>query len=217
MKYDFHLHSLLSDGDLLPSELWRRLSVLGMEGIVLTDHVDGSNFEEVIKSTLEVCRRMSRNGYRIIPGVEITHVPPEDIKPFIKEVKSLGARVVVVHGETIAEPVASGTNLAAVDGGADILAHPGLITEDVVKLASKKRVFLEISYRKGHSLGNGRVVSLARNHSALLCLNSDAHSPSDLQGPSFRVAVAKGAGLSDEEIKVIESNMEKAFRGWFSK
>ena len=44
--------------------------------------------------------------------------------------RGLGARIIVVHGETIVEPVRPGTNRKALESDVDILAHPGLITED---------------------------------------------------------------------------------------
>ena len=44
---DLHTHSLLSDGQLLPSELVRRAEVRGYEAIAITDHVDFSNIDLV--------------------------------------------------------------------------------------------------------------------------------------------------------------------------
>ena len=42
-RIDLHMHSLFSDGELLPSEIARRAYVLGHEAIAITDHVDYSN------------------------------------------------------------------------------------------------------------------------------------------------------------------------------
>ena len=88
----------------------------------------------------------------IIPGMEITHVPKGLIGELISEARKLGAMYVVVHGETLAEPVEEGTNHEAILAGADILAHPGLITEEDARLAAERGVLLEISARKGHCL-----------------------------------------------------------------
>ncbi len=46
-RIDLHMHSLFSDGELLPSELARRALVLGHETIAITDHVDYSNIETI--------------------------------------------------------------------------------------------------------------------------------------------------------------------------
>ena len=45
--YDLHTHSLLSDGELLPSELARRYEEKGYKAIAITDHVDFSNIKIV--------------------------------------------------------------------------------------------------------------------------------------------------------------------------
>ena len=40
--FDLHTHSLLSDGELLPSELARRYEEKGFRAIAITDHADVS-------------------------------------------------------------------------------------------------------------------------------------------------------------------------------
>ncbi len=199
--FDLHCHSVFSDGELIPAELWRRVKVLGYQAITITDHADHSNFEIIIHHLLKFKKALGNREPFFIVGVELTHVPPDLIPELIKESRKAGAELVVVHGETIAEPVAEGTNLAAIEGNADILAHPGLITAEEVKLAAKKGVFLEISARKGHCLTNGHVVTLAKKHGASLVINSDAHSPSDLMSKDWALKVGLGAGLTLREVE----------------
>ena len=43
------MHSLFSDGELLPSELARRALKLNHEVIAITDHIDYYNVEEIPK------------------------------------------------------------------------------------------------------------------------------------------------------------------------
>ena len=50
------------------------------------------------------------------------------IAPLSCRARALGAQIVLVHGETIVEPVPPGTNHQAIEAGVDILAHPGLIS-----------------------------------------------------------------------------------------
>jgi histidinol phosphatase-like PHP family hydrolase len=121
----------------------------------------------------------------------------------IKDARRLGARYVIVHGESPVEPVEPGTNRAAIEGGCDILAHPGFLTDDEVIMASKMGVYLEISARKGHSLTNGLVAKLSQTYGARLLVNSDAHAPSDLLTPEFQRKVALGAGISFGEYERI--------------
>jgi len=208
---DFHCHSVFSDGELIPAELWRRTKVLGYSAIAITDHADHSNFESIIKKLLKIKKFFQNLTPRLIAGIELTHVPPDFIPELIKEARKCGAEIVVVHGETIVEPVAEGTNLSAILGGADILAHPGLIKEEEVKLAAEKGVFLEISGRKGHCYANGHVAFLAKKYGANLVINSDAHSPSDLLTKELAFKIGLGAGLKPEEVEKIWEIAKKRF------
>lgn len=212
--YDMHTHTILSDGELIPSELLRRAEVMGLKAIAFTDHADASNIEIIIPQIVKVCNELNRiKKIKCLPGVEITHCPPLSIHSLVKKARTLGAKVVVVHGETIVEPVEKGTNIAAINSGVDILAHPGLITDEEAKQAAKNDVFLEVSGRKGHSLGNGHVVNMAKKYGAKLIVNSDAHSPDDLISSQISKRIAMGAGLTEREYKILLSNVEKFATG----
>ena len=204
---DLHTHTLLSDGALIPSEHIRRFEVLGYSAVAITDHADSSNLDHLVPRIVRVAEDLNQvQSVTVVPGVEITHVPPSLIGIQIKRARELGARLVVVHGETVAEPVAPGTNRAALDSGADILAHPGLIGREEVELAARNGIFLEISSRKGHSLTNGHVARLAGEVGARLLVNSDGHGPADFMGEGFAQKVAAGAGLRAESVSEVFSN-----------
>jgi len=174
----------------------------------VTDHVGVGNLEYVVKTLVKDCAQATQRwDILAIPGVEITHVPKEDIDLVAKTAKKLGAKLVTVHGETIVEPVEDGTNEAALRSRwVDVLAHPGLIQEDHARLAAENGVFLEISARKGHSFTNGHVAKVARSAGATIVLDSDAHEPGDLLTPALTRKVALGAGLSEEEADVLLEN-----------
>ena len=199
--YDFHTHTFLSDGVLAPIELIRRAHHIGYRVIAVTDHVGPGNLEAILKVLIKDCAMASgRWDILALPGVEITHVPKEDIGRLAKEARDLGARVVNVHGETVVEPVEPGTNLAAVSSEqVDILAHPGLITPEEARIAARNGVFLEVSARKGHGFANGHVVRVAQEARARMILDSDAHAPEDLLTREFAMKVALAAGLEEEE------------------
>jgi histidinol phosphatase-like PHP family hydrolase len=197
---DLHTHTLLSDGVLLPAELVRRAQVLGAKAVAITDHADISNLEVILPQIMSLARQSGQvDGITLIPGIELTYVPPDQIAAMTQKARLLGASIVLVHGETVVEPVIPGTNLAAIEAGVDILAHPGLITSQEVELAKKRGVFLEISARKGHCLTNGWVARLALKHKAGLLVNSDGHQPADLITPERHREVALGAGLSSSQ------------------
>jgi len=206
---DLHTHSLFSDGELTPAESARRFEVAGYRAVAITDHGDRSNIESIIPSLVTFCEEMNhREGIRVIPGIELTHVRPESIPALVARSRELGARLVVVHGESIVEPVAPGTNRMAIESSVDILAHPGLIMEEEVSLAKERSVYLELTSRKGHSLTNGHVARLARRIGALMVLNSDTHAPEDILPTARRHEVVLGAGLTEDHYHAMIKNAE---------
>jgi histidinol phosphatase-like PHP family hydrolase len=209
--YDLHTHTILSDGEMLPIELVRRLAVLGYATVAITDHVDVSNTTPVVETLMKVKESASLFGVRLLPGVEITHVPPSQIAALAKEAKKAGADIVVVHGETTVEPVASGTNHAAcLCKDIDVLAHPGLITIEDARLAARNGIALELTSRAGHNRTNGYVAQIARQAGCRIVVDSDAHAPHDLLDERAKKVVAQGAGLTDEEsIAAISLNIDQ--------
>ena len=203
--YDFHTHTFLSDGVLSPIELIRRALVCGYKAMAITDHVGLGNIEYVLNTLVIDCAQATKRwDILVLPGVEITHVPKEDIDLVARTAKEMGAKIVAVHGETVVEPVEPGTNEAAVrSSSVDILAHPGLISLDVARIAAERGVYLEVSARKSHAYANGHVAKVAKEAGASLVLDSDAHEPDDLLTPEFMLKVAKGAGLDDDEIHAL--------------
>ncbi|MGV1098939.1 histidinol phosphate phosphatase domain-containing protein [Thiovibrio sp. JS02] len=207
---DLHTHSLFSDGELVPAEHVRRVEILGYEAIAITDHADSSNLELIIPHIVRVAADLAPHcATRLIPGIELTHVPPDLFAELTARARALGALVVVGHGETPVEPVRPGSNQAALEAGVDILAHPGFITLAEAKLAARKGILLELSGRKGHSLTNGHVAKMALAAGAKLAVNADAHGPGDFLTARMAETVALGAGLSAEEYAQVRSNMRE--------
>ena len=205
MLYDFHTHTFLSDGVLSPVELIRRAQVRGYTAIAVTDHVGLWGQERVLEILVRECEMATEEmGILAIPGVELTHVPPAKIHEAAQRARSLGAQIVICHGESIVEPVAEGTNLAALESPeVDVLAHPGLLSEEEARLAAEGGTILELSARRGHSLTNGHVASLGRAVGARMVVDSDAHAPEDLLTESLAQKIARGAGLGQAEAAIV--------------
>ena len=207
---DLHTHTFLSDGALIPSELVRRARVKGYRAIAITDHVDASNVEVLVPQLVQVCQRLNALGpVVVVPGVEITHVPPEDLAAVVASARAAGAQLVVVHGETTVEPVAPGTNRAALQLEIDVLAHPGLITRKEAALAARRGIALELSARRGHCLSNGHVARMALETGATLVLNTDSHEPEDLLTLAQARGVALGAGLKPAQVDRIYASARR--------
>ncbi|MBC8511815.1 MAG: histidinol phosphate phosphatase domain-containing protein [Dehalococcoidia bacterium] len=205
MLYDFHTHTFHSDGVLSPIELIRRAFVKGYSAIAITDHVALGSLGRVTNEIKDDCA-LARAHWNIlaIPGVELTHLPPQAISEVAQKAKEMGARLVIVHGETSTEPVEQGTNLAAVQSPyVDILAHPGLITTEEAALAAQNNVFIELTSRTGHSTTNAHVALISQKAQARLLVNSDAHNEDDLLTPALAEAVLHQAGLGEHHYEQI--------------
>ncbi|UZE92659.1 MAG: histidinol phosphate phosphatase domain-containing protein [Methanosarcinales archaeon] len=208
---DLHTHTILSDGELLPTELVRRAAVHGYTAIGITDHVDFSNLEFVLGSLKRVKDAGKEWDIDVLIGVELTHIPPVKIEKIVAQARQLDAELIIMHGETLVEPVAPGTNAVATHlGDIDIIAHPGLITIEDAEAARDNDICLEITSRKGHCLTNGHVARIATEVGATLVVNTDAHSPADLISEQRALEIARGAGLSEKEaVRVVSINPKK--------
>ena len=200
---DFHSHTFFSDGQLSPAEHIRRAYVAGYQVIGLTDHVDFSNIDFVFDSVNKLASEFDYfyNDMFIIPGVEITHVPANKIEKIVNIARNKQIPLIIVHGESPVEPVEPGINRAAIEAGVDILAHPGLISEQDMQLAARNNVFIEISARKGHGITDGHVAKLAAKFGNELVLDSDAHSDEDFLTHDYAHKILYGCGMESEQIE----------------
>ncbi|MDA8084907.1 MAG: histidinol phosphate phosphatase domain-containing protein [Nitrospiraceae bacterium] len=214
---DLHTHTIFSDGELIPFELIRRAEAAGYKALAITDHMDASNLDLIIPRIIRAIEAIQPHvPVEVLPGAEITHAPPAIIPDLVAEARKLGAKIVVVHGETLVEPVLAGTNRAAIEAGADIISHPGLISTEDLLFAKEKNVMLEITSRKGHSLANGHVAKEAVKFGVPLCINTDSHGPSDLITREMARRILLGAGIEEARINSIFDNsrhlIEKTLR-----
>lgn len=208
--YNLHAHTFLSDGALLPSEVAVRYQDKGYKVIAITDHADYSNIKQIAKAIVEFCRRWPKDsGIKILPGIELTHLPPEQFKPLAALARKEGIKIIIAHGETCVEPVAKDTNHLALMADIDILAHPGLISDEDTCLAKEREIFLEITSRSGHCQTNAHVIKQARKFGAKLILNIDSHTPEDIISPVELIKVGLDLGLTQIEIDKIYKDTEE--------
>lgn len=207
---DLHTHTILSDGELLPSELVRRAEVAGYRAIAITDHVDQSNIDFVLSGLTRVAKVLNKYwNITVLPGVELTHIALETFPSLVRYARKKGAKIVVAHGESPVEPVIPGTNRAAIEAGVDILAHPGLILQEDARLAAGKGVCLEITCRRGHMNGNKHVFEAAMKAGAKMVINTDSHAPGDLLTQEMYREVLRSVTDDDKIGGAIMNNSEK--------
>ncbi|MDR2192281.1 MAG: histidinol phosphate phosphatase domain-containing protein [Endomicrobium sp.] len=211
---DLHTHTLFSDGVLTPSELVYRAKYCGYTAIALTDHVDYSNADFILPRIIKVCKILSQN-YNIsaIPGAELTYIPPKLIKEFSAECRKLGAKIIVMHGETVSETVPQETNFYAVQADIDILAHPGHLSLKDAELAAKNNVKIEITTRKSHGVTNKEVAETALKAGAKLVLNTDTHVPENLLAKELIEKTLLQAGLAQDYYEIMQNNAKEILKG----
>ena len=201
-RHDFHTHTILSDGQLLPIEAIRTAGALGYRAVAITEHIGAEDSAPLMDRLRKECEMGSEGfGITALWGVEITHVPPRFIPRVAEQARKAGARIILAHGETLVEPVARGTNIAALRSDIDILAHPGLISRREAEVAAERGIFLELTSRQGHSYTNGHVARVGMAAGALLLLNSDSHAARDMIDQKMASKVALGAGLRAKDVE----------------
>ncbi|MDR1928884.1 MAG: histidinol phosphate phosphatase domain-containing protein [Endomicrobium sp.] len=204
---DLHTHTFFSDGVLNPSELVYRAKCNGYGAIAITDHVDFSNMYFIIPNVVRAAKILTQSyDILVLPGVELTYVPPELIASTASKCRKLGAMVILVHGETVAEHVPLGTNMHAVTSDIDILAHPGYLSEEEAYVAYRNDIKIEITTKIGHGITNEHVAKVAINKKAKLILNTDTHKPKDLLTKDLMVQTLLSAKLYVDYYKIMQKN-----------
>jgi len=215
MLIDMHSHTTLSDGTLSVEEMVAAAERRGYAAYAVTDHAGGSDpaYRDVVISVRDAVERLRRETpLHLFAGAELTDFEPQEILRAAREVRQCGAEVVVVHGECVSMNVRLGTNAAAVRAeGVDILAHPGLVTEEDAMEAARRGIYFEISARQGHNWANGHVYATARKGSVSIIVDSDAHDEAGLLSVAKVAALLRGAGASESVVAQVGDSFAPAF------
>lgn len=200
-RFDFHCHTFLSDGEGSATDMWSTGDRIGHRVLAVTDHVSLNDPRPVLDRLHAEARAFEDGPMLTLVGVEISMVPPRRIDAAAKAARQAGAEIVIVHGETLAEPVPRGTNRAAIEcREVDLLAHPGLLTPEDAEMARAHGTYLELSGRHGHSYANGHVARTALAAKAPVVIDSDAHATEQLLPYERAEQIGRGAGLGPDAL-----------------
>ena len=202
---DFHIHP---HSTMLPAEAASLGRQAGYRTVVLLARCHTENLESallpLVRAVRELCLHTQLDA---LAGVELVHVPASLMGETVVKARRLGAALVAAHGESICPHTAltpSGTNMAAIVGGVDLLLHPGLITSEEALCASQQGCALELSLSPWHGLYNGHVARLGLEHNCLLVGGSGAACAGDFVSLALRSAMLRGAGLDAEGLNRVE-------------
>ncbi len=200
-RYDFHSHTFLTDGRSSATDMWCEADVMGHRALAVTDHIALDDPAPLLERLRRESLAWEGEELTTLIGVEVTMIPPRKIADVVRASRRAGAEIVIVHGETPANPVPSGTNRAAVElNDVDVLAHPGFLTVEEAELAKAHDVILELSARALHMVTNGHVARTALEVGNDLVVDSDAHATDQLVSAARAREIARGAGVPEPAV-----------------
>jgi len=213
-RYDFHSHTFLTDGTASATDMWREADKLHHKALAVTDHVALDDPKPLLDRLRREATAWEGEDLTTLVGVEVTMVAPSKIPDVVRAARRAGAEIVIVHGETPANPVPPGTNRAAVSlNDVDILAHPGFLTTEEAELAKAHDVILELTARSLHMVTNGHVARTALEVGNDLVVDSDAHATDELVTAGLARQVARGAGVPESAVaRVLRETPQRLLR-----
>jgi putative hydrolase len=213
-RFDFHCHTFLTDGTASATDMWREADRLHHKALAVTDHVALEDPGPLLERLRQEATAWNGEELTTLVGVEVTMVTPAKIPEVVRAARRAGAEIVIVHGETLANPVPPGSNRVAVElNDVDILAHPGLLTVEEAELAKAHDVVLELSARRLHMITNGHVARTALEVGNDLVVDSDAHATDQLVPAELARQVARGAGVPESAVaKVLRETPQRLLR-----
>ena len=193
---DFHIILGGPSGDGLGvASALRYAALAGLRFVGLVQSCDGFDFSFVESLTAQVRSYSLYADVEAVAGVELRHVPPALIPSAVRQARDAGAALVLVYGETLCDQVAEGTNFAAIDAGADILVHPGLIDAKAAAYAAEKGVALEFTSCPKHALANAHTASMALHFGCPLVRGSAATRAEEMTTRAFWPFVIRGCDV----------------------
>ena len=197
---DFHI-ILTAEGEdgLNVASALRYAALAGLRFINLVLPGDGCHLSQVAGMAEQVRRYSLYADVEACLGIELRHVPPALIPAAVRDAREAGAELVLVYGETLCDQVAEGTNFAAVEAGADIITHPGLIDAETAAFAAEKGVALEFTSCPRHALCNAHTAAMALRFSCPLVRGSAASCAAEITGRSSWPRIIRGADVFEKK------------------
>ncbi len=205
---DLHMHSTVSDGTLPLDELVETAISRGYSVMAFTDHVYIDNYKRIAEKIINWVDK-NQDKYQdivLIPGVEITFASSKEIGIITKDVRSMGTKWVVVHGEASFEKTPAGTNDAAIEHGVNVLAHPSYITDEQVIKSLETGTAFELSARDCYNYANKQIAETVMKNGGKMIINSDSHQEGAMLSHIKVMKTAETANLTKEQIDNIKSD-----------
>jgi DNA polymerase (family 10) len=219
LKGDLHSHTTASDGRADIETMARAAKAAGLEYFGVTDHsrsltmVGGLDEAGALAHARQVRDTSRRVGIQLLAGIECEILADGRLDLSDDCLAQLDIVVVSVHsGFNQEEAQMTDRILRAIENPwVDILGHPtgrkllkrspyAVDMERVIDAASRLGVALEINANPNRLDINEGYARLARDRGAAIVVNSDAHTPAELDLTRWGIIIARRAWLRAEDV-----------------
>jgi DNA polymerase (family X) len=219
LKGDLHSHTTASDGRADIETMAKAAKASGLEYFAVTDHshalamVQGLDEVGALAHAKEVRDTGRRVGFPLLAGIECEVLMDGSLDLSNDCLAQLDIVIASVHsGFNQEEAQMTDRILRAIENPyVDILAHPtgrqllkrapyAVKMEKIIDAAARLGVALEINSNPRRLDLNENLARLARDRGAGIIINSDAHTPAELDMVRWGVIVARRAWLRAEDV-----------------
>ena len=220
-RFDFHTHTLYSDGECLASSIAEVAEASGLAAVAITDHgpelsvgIDPAKIPLMFQD-IEGAREDA--NIPVLAGMEANVVNIDGAIDLDDEViKKLDILVIGLHtlGTPMQEELAKNYFLAIMNAmrnnRVDVIAHPFrlhnnlapyLSLEDIdefVKLAAKKGVAIEINSK--YRVPSEEFLRACLKEGVKLSIGTDAHTTAEVGMVDWQMAMLKRIGASEDDL-----------------
>ncbi|MCJ7720704.1 MAG: PHP domain-containing protein [Candidatus Hadarchaeum sp.] len=220
-KFNFHTHTLYSDGECLASSIVEAAEASGLAAVAITDHgpelsvgIDPAKIPLMLQDI--ECAREDAN-IPVLAGMEANVVNIDGAIDLDDEViKKLDILVIGLHtlGTPMQEELARNYFLAIMNvmrnNRVDVIAHPFrlhnnlapyLSPEDIgefVKLAAEKEVAIEINSK--YRVPSEEFLRTCLKEGVKLSIGTDAHTTAEVGMVDWQMAMLKRIGAKEDDL-----------------
>lgn len=221
-KFNFHTHTLYSDGDCLASGIAEAAEASGLAAVAITDHGPGLSVGispakiPLMLQDIEEARKDA--GIPVLTGMEANVVNASGAIDLGDEViKKLDILVIGLHtlgGASTQEELAENYFLAIMNAmrrqRADIVAHPFRLhsylapylapaeIEEFVGLAAEKGIAIEINSK--YRVPDEELLRACLRDGVKLSIGTDAHTAAEVGMVDWQMAMLKRIGASNDDL-----------------
>ena len=220
-KFDFHTHTLYSDGECLASSIAEAAEASGLAAVAITDHGPelsvGINPAKIPLMLQDIKSAREDASIPVLAGMEANVVNTDGAIDLNDEViKKLDILVIGLHtlGTPMQEELARNYFLAIMNAmrnnRVDVIAHPFrlhnnlapyLSPEDIdefVKLAAENEVAIEINSK--YRVPSEEFLRTCLKEGVKLSIGTDAHTTAEVGMVDWQMAMLKRIGASEEDL-----------------